>query len=158
MAIKLKKVYLDTSVPNFIFADDAPEKQAVTKKFFKLVKQGKITAVVSTLVDEEISRASIEKQKQINRVMKNLNRLKLTDKAQILAEEYLKQGIASQKFTDDAYHLAIVTISKISILVSWNFKHLVNPKTKELVNQVNKRKGYQNIQIVTPEELINLYE
>jgi hypothetical protein len=28
------KLYIETTVPNFLFADDAPEKKAVTEEFF----------------------------------------------------------------------------------------------------------------------------
>jgi len=34
------KLYLDTSVWNFFFADDAPEKRDITKEFFDSVKRG----------------------------------------------------------------------------------------------------------------------
>ena len=32
------KLYLDTSVWNFFFADDAPEKRGITKRFFDSIK------------------------------------------------------------------------------------------------------------------------
>ncbi len=32
------KLYIETTVPNFLFADDAPENKAATEEFFKWLK------------------------------------------------------------------------------------------------------------------------
>lgn len=55
------KLYLDTSVWNFFFADDAPEKRAVTKDFFDLVKQGQYEVFISEVVFKEIRRQNLKK-------------------------------------------------------------------------------------------------
>jgi hypothetical protein len=42
------KIYLDTSVPNFLFADDSPEKMEITIDFFGIfVKLGIYNSFVS---------------------------------------------------------------------------------------------------------------
>lgn len=39
--MKKIKIYLDTSVINFLFADDSPEKKEITEQFFDLfIKTG----------------------------------------------------------------------------------------------------------------------
>jgi len=50
------KIYLDTSVINFIFADDAPEHQAETVEFFeKFIQLGIYETFVSVFVTDEIA-------------------------------------------------------------------------------------------------------
>jgi hypothetical protein len=40
------KLYLETTVPSFLLADDAPEKQEVTRQFFKwlAIRPDKLTS------------------------------------------------------------------------------------------------------------------
>ena len=48
------KLYIETSVWNFYFADDAPEKMEVTKEFFDLVHKGTYDIYISKVVVDEI--------------------------------------------------------------------------------------------------------
>ena len=49
------KIYLDTSVINFLFHDDAPEKKEATVDFFEnYVKPGVYETFISQFVIEEI--------------------------------------------------------------------------------------------------------
>ncbi|MEW6070097.1 MAG: hypothetical protein AB1485_05720 [Candidatus Thermoplasmatota archaeon] len=44
------KIYLDTSVLSFYFAEDEPEKMRNTKEFFKRVKKEEYDAFISAVV------------------------------------------------------------------------------------------------------------
>jgi hypothetical protein len=44
------KLYLETTVPSFLFADDAPEKQEVTRQFFKWLAISPDKLYISELV------------------------------------------------------------------------------------------------------------
>lgn len=55
----------------------------------------------------------------------------------------------------DSQHIAIATINKVDVLVSWNFKHIVNLQKIRLYNAVNLRCGYPMLEIRTPLEVIN---
>ena len=70
-----------------------------------------------------------------------------------LAESYIEKEIFSEKYIDDARHVAMVSYYKISYLVSWNYKHMVKVKTRKIVNSVNILKGFKEIEIVSPLEL-----
>lgn len=89
----------------------------------------------------------------MSELTKNFKVLISNDKVKELAEEYIKEGIVPEKFKNDAIHIAIATVNNIDALVSWNFKHLVNIKTREEVNLINKNKGFKSIQIIAPPEL-----
>jgi len=56
---------------------------------------------------------------------------------------------------DDCRHIAIATINKVDVLVSWNFKHIVNLVRIQGYNSVNMKMGYKILEIRTPKELIN---
>jgi len=55
----------------------------------------------------------------------------------------------------DATHVSLATVSGCSLIVSWNFKHIVNYKKIPLYNGINKVKGYSEIGIYSPLEVID---
>jgi len=71
-----------------------------------------------------------------------------------LRNAYLVAGAVSQKWSADALHVAIATMSGCAALVSWNFKHLVNFRRISMYNAVNVSRGYGPVAIHTPEEMI----
>ena len=71
-----------------------------------------------------------------------------------LAEAYLAAGVVPRKFTDDALHVAMVSVHGIRLIVSWNFKHLVNVRREDGFNAVNLLEGWPQIRIVSPKEII----
>jgi len=53
-------------------------------------------------------------------------------------------------------HFAIVTINRVDVLVSWNFRHIVDLSRIRLYNSVNLKYGYPLLEIRSPREV--LYE
>jgi len=43
-----------------------------------------------------------------------------------LADLYIAEKIVTLKYANDALHIAVATVAKIDVLISWNFKHIVN--------------------------------
>ncbi len=43
----------------------------------------------------------------------------------------------------DTQHIAIATVQQVDLLVSWNFKHIVNFDKIRLYNSVNLKYGYK---------------
>jgi hypothetical protein len=54
---------------------------------------------------------------------------------------------------NDAVHVAAATLSRQDVLVSWNFKHLVNRRRRAMVCGVNAAAGLPPIDILSPPEL-----
>lgn len=79
---------------------------------------------------------------------------KLTAEAEQLAGNYLSEGVVSLKSTSDAEHIAIATVNLTDVLVSWNFKHIINLERIRGYNAVNLRQGYPMIEIRTPLEIL----
>ena len=57
---------------------------------------------------------------------------------------------------NDAYHIAMASVNRLDCLVSWNFKHIVNVFRIRGYNSVNLRMGYDQIEILSPLEIIYL--
>ena len=73
-----------------------------------------------------------------------------------LAQAYLREGVVTDKYLLDAQHIAVATLSRVDVMVSWNFKHIVNVNRIRLYNSVNLKLGYHLIDIRSPREV--LYE
>jgi hypothetical protein len=71
-----------------------------------------------------------------------------------LAEKYIKQQIVSKNYYSDALHIAVATVLGVDVLVSWNFKHIVNLNKIRLFNSINFREGFNVLEIRTPREVI----
>lgn len=144
--MKKLKIYLDTSVINFLFADDVPEFRKITEDFFEnYVEKGKYLVYVSDVVIAEIEKTKYEdKKKLLLEVIEkfSLRILILDETSDALASVYLREKIIPPKKLEDAQHIAIATCNQMDILLSWNFKHLSNIQKQISVKMINERKGY----------------
>jgi|SRR3990172_11410255 len=75
--------------------------------------------------------------------------------AVLLQEAYLEHNVVGPGAMADALHVASAAVLGCRVLVSWNFKHIVHFQKIPLYNAVNKLKGYAEIGIHTPLEMIS---
>ena len=156
------KIYLDTSVISFLYADDAPDKRDATVEFFDdFIANHKYEVYISDFVIAEIegNTNEVTKQKMLDAVAQyELDFLPLTNQGELddLSTKYIQEGIIPAKKLIDAYHIAVSVTNQINILVSWNYKHLANVNRERKINIVNLSSGYLNqIRIITPLELMD---
>ena len=83
----------------------------------------------------------------------NREYLDFTTEAKELAERYVNEGVIGPGKRVDAQHIAIATISRVDVLVSWNFRHIVNLARIRGYNSVNLRQGYPVLEIRSPLEV-----
>jgi len=84
------------------------------------------------------------------------HRISIADNAEAdeLAEAYLAHRIVGPGSRADALHVALATVSGSDVLVSWNFKHIVNLGRIRLFNAVSLEMGYRGIEIRSPTEVL----
>ena len=154
------KLYLETSVWNFLFAEDAPDKKYATEKFFDEVEAGKYEIYISETVRAEVSGASSSKQERLNSAINKYKpvELELDEDVRQLAQSYIDNGVLSEKHFNDLLHLAYASANGLYALISWNLNHLVKMKTHTLGNAVNLAGGYHPILIFTPQGVIEYEE
>src|SRR5262249_5276462 len=63
--------------------------------------------------------------------------VELTEEAVMPAERYIPVGVVVATKRVDAQHIALTTINRVDVLVSWNFKHIVNLQRVHGCNSVN---------------------
>lgn len=159
--MKKLKLYIETSTWNFVFADDSPEKMAITKEFFDLVRKGVYDVYISDVVLVEINRAPENIKKKLLGLIEQIEPtiLELTTEAENLADLYIKRKIIPDKKAEDALHVSIATIKELNAVVTWNYKHLANIRKADLFFGVNLEQGFRKkVEIITPWEVIGYVE
>jgi predicted nucleic acid-binding protein len=154
--MKKLQLYLETSVWNFYYADDAPEKKDITMSFFERVKQGEYEIFISDAVIMEIAKATPDKESLLLNLIKEYSPIRLTINEQIieLAHKYITEGAMPPNKTEDAVHAATATFFELDALISWNLRHLSNLKKMEMINGINLKEGYtKRLQLITPMEV-----
>ena len=158
-------VYLDTSIVNFLKADDSPDYREVTELFFeKNVVSDEIETYVSRIVFQEINNTeNLVKRNELLDIFTKYPNIKTlvagdqnAEEINFLVEKYLDNGIIPRKNIADAFHVAYSTIFEMDILLSWNFKHLANINKEQKIIIVNKLNGYHYpFRMANPLEVIS---
>jgi predicted nucleic acid-binding protein len=147
-----QRVYIDTSVIGGCFDQEFEE---WSNRLIYEFQSGQKIAVISDITYREIDLAPEKVQKIISTIPSDfIEEILIDTETEELAQSYIKAGAVSQKFYEDALHIAIATIIKADILVSWNFKHIVNIDRIRKYNSVNLMNGYSTIEIRTPREIL----
>lgn len=154
--MRIPKIYLETSIFNFVFADDTPDKQLDTLKLFEEIGQGKYEPYTSDYVLGELRDEPEPKQSWMVALIEkyNVTVLFADDEVKHLASLYVSEGIIPAKYLTDATHIAVTTIHDLDLIVSYNFQHIVKRKTVTMTEVVNLREGYKRVGIFSPTEVI----
>ena len=150
----IQRVYIDTSVIGGMFDE---EFQFFTSIFFERVFKNEIQLIISDLLEGELATAP-------DRVLEffqslpagQLEFVNSTKESDGLAELYIAEKVVGRASLADCQHIAIATINNADVLVSWNFKHIVNLSRIRGYNSVNLKGGLRTLEIRSPKELIEL--
>jgi len=149
--MKKLRVYLDTSIINFLYTSDSPVYKKATEAFFEnIIAKNKIDTYISNIVIDEINKT--EDKDHRNTLLKTFEKFpniknliaenETIDEIAFLSENYIKNGIIPSKKVADSLHVAYSTVFQIDILLSWNFQHLANISKEQKIIILNKTLGY----------------
>jgi len=147
------KVYLDTSVISALFDEKNPERRSLTWAFIKEIAN--FEAYISDITLVEIERTpDLELRNKMREMIPRFSILSVTDEMEWLAGEYIRYGAVPEGYPEDTYHIAMAVLNEMDYLLSWNFRHVVRRKTKDIVRMVNTLNRLKQIEIMTPAELL----
>ena len=78
----------------------------------------------------------------------------VTPEALKLTQQYVNEKVVGETSLDDCIHIAIATLNKVDMLISWNFKHIVNVYRIRGYNSINLRLGHGTLEIHSPKEIV----
>lgn len=147
----IRRIYIDTSVVGGYFDE---EFSTDTVPFFKQVKNGEIQIIVSVLLQAELLRAPAFVRNLLAEIPEaSVEYVRLSAQATELADKYIEAKVVGRTSRADCQHIAIATLARADVLVSWNFKHIVNLDRIRGYNGINYQLGYNMIEIRTPREI-----
>lgn len=145
------RIYVDTSVIGGCFDEEFREDSL---RLFELFRVGKARMVFSQIVVAELELAPPRVRQHAYSIPEESREyVDYTDDAAELAQKYIDSGALGIDMFADAQHIATASVHRVTALVSWNFKHIVNLTRIRRYNSVNVLLGYPQLEIRTPREL-----
>lgn len=154
--MRVLRVYTDTSAVGGCLD---PEFSEASERLFHQFRSGKLILVLSDLTLLELERAPPGVRAVLDGVpTEHREEIAFTRAASELAERYIEAHVIGGSMRIDAQHIATATVHRVDVLVSWNFKHIVNLPRIHGYNSVNLREGYPILEIRSPREVIGYGE
>jgi len=154
--MKKLKIYLETSAISHLDQQDVPLLMAETHRLWDLIKADQYDAIISNVAIDEINRCEEDKRSTLFSYLAEINYTFTAIDARGLeiASRFVDLGVLRQKSFSDCQHIAAAITSGCDVIVSWNFKHIVNHKTMMGVKAVTVLEGYDDLLIYTPSILV----
>jgi predicted nucleic acid-binding protein len=145
------RIYTDTSVLGGCEDDEFREP---SRRLLEAFRRGELRLVLSELTIRELEGAPERVRALLGTVPDEyVEALALSPEAEDLASAYIADSAIGAGMRADALHIALATVARVDVLVSWNFKHVVNLKRIHAYNAVNLKRGYPLLEIRTPREV-----
>ena len=148
----VSRIYTDTSV---IGGCEDEEFRVHSRRLMDAFVRGDLRLVLSELTLRELEPAPAAVREVLATVpVSSIEVVRLTPAADELARRYLAEGILKANMLADAQHIAMATVANVDVLVSWNFRHVVNLPRIRAYHGVNAKLGYATIEIRSPREVL----
>jgi predicted nucleic acid-binding protein len=146
------RVYLDTSVFSAYFDARVRDRQEQTEAFW--TRRHEFELATSELAREELLQArDVAQRQRLVRLLKGFTVYPVSKDMEHLGQRYVDAGVFTSVMRNDAVHVAVAVLTRQNILLSWNFRHLVNRLRRAKVNEVNVSLALPTIEILAPPEL-----
>ena len=147
------RVYVDTSV----FGGTQDKEFAVEScRFFEQAQKGGFIILLSAETMRELSKSPKAVQELWEGLLPEfVEEVEINSEVVELAEEYVRSNVLKKASLSDALHVAAATVANADLILSWNFKHIVNFNRIRGFNSVNIRLGYRSVTIMSPKEIVD---
>ena len=149
-----KSIYVETSVIGAYLDNGEPFRRDLTIRWWEH-ELADYAPYVSQLVVRELERTSEPRRSSYLNLIRELPRFEISEEVAILAEGYVSRGIFHRKYIGDALHVAVASVNKADMLVTWNFGYIANVHRQARIRLFNTTAGFFVPVIVTPEFLIS---
>jgi len=150
--MKKLRVYIDTSVVGGCYDREFENE---SRSLFAMASRGEILLIVSDILAEELEMAPEGVRSVLASVPEeNIELAELSQEAAALRDAYMEAEVVGPEQAYDAYHVALATVARADLIVSWNFKHIVHFEKIRGFNAVNLREGYLPVDIRSPQEVV----
>jgi predicted nucleic acid-binding protein len=146
------RVYVDTSVIGGCFDEEFAEE---SRALLEAAREGRFVLLLSDLLAAELDAGPPELQDVLEGLAaESFESVAISEESVRLRDAYLTAGVVGPPHDKDAHHIALATVARADLVVSWNFKHIVHWEKMRGFNAVNLREGYPPIEIHSPREVV----
>ncbi len=158
----MPKVYLETTVISYLTSRPSPNltiasRQWMTREWWNRYAN-RFELVISSLVLRKISQGDSETAQKRRELVSPIRVLEVSEESLELSRKLVEAEALPTVADRDALHIALAACHHIHYLVSWNFKHIVNPTKQRLIAKICQEATYQPVIICTPEELVEVHQ
>jgi predicted nucleic acid-binding protein len=158
----MPSAYIETTIPSYYVSRTSlnllqASRQASTRMWWDSGCSGFDLFTSLEVIDEA---AEGEEEMACRRLdlLKKAARLEITDDVGSLADRLVVSGLVPSKAASDAIHIAVASVHGMDYLVTWNFKHIANPFTRERLRTLVGDSGFRLPVMCSPDELLQQNE
>ena len=154
--------YLETSFVSYLTGrvsphPEAARRQSLTWRWWE--EEGKKWhCVVSQAVLDEVKLGNLEAAKRRLDVLQGVESVSTTAEAVALADTLILAHALPEKARTDAMHVALATVHRADLLLTWNCRHIANGVMLPKIYSTLEKAGYKCPAIVTPMQLLEAGE
>lgn len=154
----MDSVYVETTVVGNIAGRLHPDpkiaaRQQVTREWWTTAPD-RYDLYVSEITIEECGDGDPDAAKERLELVRNIDLIETSPKAEELAELLVNRLAVPASQPRDALHIAIATVNAVQFIVTWNFKHILNPHLQTKIANACREGGYEPPVICTPQQLL----
>ena len=156
VAIMAKSVYIETTIPGAYFEEreDVVSRfqRYATRRWWDELRQ-EHQLYTSEAVIAELQQPRFPFSTQAVELLVGVNRLPLTEEIRGVVKIYLVHQLMPKGDAGDAFHLAFASVHELDYMLTWNCRHLANPRKVTYITAINRRIGLLTPTILTPQIL-----
>lgn len=158
----METVYLETTVIGTIASRDHPDpimlaRQLSTRRWWKDAAS-RFDLRISDLVIAECNAGDPSAAAERLQVVDGVDILAPKDEAESLADALMIGKAVPKSEPRDAAHIALAAVHGMDYLVTWNFRHILNPHLQRRIDGICRNSGFIPPTICTPEQLLESYD
>lgn len=153
-----QRVYIETTIVSYLTAKPSVNliiaaHQEITRQWWEKNRQ-EFDLFVARIVLDEAGRGNAEASAKRLAILRDLPELTTTPDAERLAMDLVGAGLLPEQAGADAMHLAVATVHKMDVLLTWNCRHLANGKKLGQIGRFVRTRNYELPTVCTPDELV----
>lgn len=158
----MPSAYIETTIPSYYVARPSMNViQASRQASTRLWWDGgcsEFDLFTSQEVIQEAKLGETDMARQRLALLVDIPRLEMSQEVGEIALKLIQLGLIPRKAASDAIHIAVASVHHMNYIVTWNFKHIANPYTRERLSAAVSDFGYRLPIMSSPEELIEFNE
>lgn len=152
------RIYLESTIPSYLVARPARDllqaaRQQLTRDWWDL-KRGQHELFTSQVVLDEVAAGESVMARRRLKLLDAVPLLELSSSANRLGREILKSGLLPVSADGDAAHIALATVHRMEVLLTWNCRHIANVAIQQWLRRLVESRGFHLPALATPEEFM----